>query len=480
MKATALSGASTILNTLIGFIKTKALALILGTAGVGVLGQLNGFFLLLANFTSLGNNVGVTRYVASYAADGDKASITRLLSSVRLLVGGFVILCAVVGMLFSRTLAQWLLNDSSYSVYIIIILAGLPFTVLYNFYRSFFTGLLEIRYFVLAGVLSAAIGLLVLLPLVYVAGLNGAIWHITILGVVGFATAALFLQRIIRKHQLAKPSLGHLDRAITGQIITFGAASLTAATALYGANLWVRTMIFNHFGQEQAGIYSAMLQMSSLCIMLVLDSISTYCYPRLSGIQNPKEMVAELNQTMRLTLILITPMIVLFIMFKDLIIILSLSRQFLLASPLIGYQLLGDAFKAVGWSIGVSLLPMKRLKAFALIDVTWSALFVTISAITVPRWGLLGALVAYMSGFIFHVLANYFYARRSINYSLWPSNRMLLALSMAIIIYMTTLFRLTPGHVLLCVMLMAYWSTHAIKGGELQLLLNAVKGKFRS
>lgn len=480
MKATALSGASTILNTLIGFIKTKALALILGTAGVGVLGQLNGFFLLLSNFTSLGNNVGVTRYVASYAADGEKEKISRLLNSVRLLIGGFVSLCSIVGILFSRALSQWLLNDPSYSLYIIIILAGLPFTVLYNFYRSFFTGLLEIRYFVLSGVLSASLGLLVLLPLVYFYGLDGAVWHIAILGVIAFAAASFFLKRITRKQALATTAGLKIDREISGQILRFGAASLTAATGLYGANLWVRTIIFNTLGQEQAGIYSAMVQMSSLCIMLVLDSISTYCYPRLSGIQDPKEMVNELNQTMRLTLILITPMIALFMLFKDLVIVLSLSRQFLLASPLIGYQLLGDAFKAVGWSIGVSLLPMKRLKAFTIIDVSWSVLFLTVSAIAVPRWGLAGALVAYMLGFIFHVLVNYAYARRSINYSLWPSNRLLLALSMAIIIYMTTIFRLTWGHVVVCVILMAYWSSQAIRGEELKLLLNALKGKLRS
>jgi hypothetical protein len=51
---------------------------------------------------------------------------------------------------------------------------------------------------------------------------------------------------------------------------------------------------------------------------------------------------------------------------------------------------------------------------------------------------------------------------------------------MAIIIYMTTIFRLTWGHVVVCVILMAYWSSQAIRGEELKLLLNALKGKLRS
>lgn len=478
LKATTLSGTSSVLNTVISFVKTKAMALLLGTEGVGFIGQLNSFYLLLSNVTSLGNNVGVTRFVADFAAQGEREKIDRLIHSVRLVIGFFVLCCVILGVLFSRTLSAWILKDEKYFLVIIIVLIGLPFTVLYHFYRSLFTGLLEIRTYVLTGVLTALAGLLLLLPLVYLFQLNGAVWHIALFAVAGLVIAHVFYRKIRSRRLAGLSTTPAFDRAMVSSILQFGAASLIAATSLYSANLIVRKVILDHLGWAQAGIYAAMLQMSNQCIQLVLESINTYCYPRLSGLRNAGEVVHELNEILRLTLSLVTPLIVAFVLFKDLIIVVFLSREFLLASSLIGMQLLGDAFKAVGWSIGVSLLPMKKLKAFALIDVLWSALFVSLSLLLAPRWGLKGILVAYLAAYAFHVGVNYVYAARTLGYRLWPANQLLMLLSVLLIVYTTMFFRPAPVHSLLLLIGVLVWCWKAVRRDEIATLFRIIKGKF--
>ena len=478
IKATTLSGAFTVLNTVISFVKTKVMALLLGTEGVGFIGQLNSFFLLLSNATSLGNNVGVTRFVADFKAQGEDEKINRLIHSVRLVIGFFVLFCVILGIVFSRTLSLWILNDEKYFLPIIITLIGLPFTVLYHFYRSLFTGLLEIRTYVLTGALTALAGLLLLLPLVYFFRLNGAVWHLALFAAAGLVIAHSFYRRIRSRRLPGLSRAPVFDRAILSNILQFGAASLIATTSLYLANLIVRKIILDHLGWAQAGIYAAMLQMSNQCIQLVLESINTYCYPRLSGLQKSGEVVHELNEILRLTLTLITPLIVAFVLFKDLIIVVFLSREFLLASSLIGMQLLGDAFKAVGWSIGVSLLPMKKLKAFALIDVLWSALFVSLSMALAPRWGLKGILAAYLAGYAFHVGVNYVYAARTIAYRLWPANQVLALLSLLLIVYTTMFFRPAPFHLLLLSIGVPVWCWKAVRREEIAALCRIFKGKF--
>ncbi len=181
------------LNTLVNVGKIKVLAITLGPHGVGLLSQLNNFFQVLSIATSLGTNVGVTRNIAEYGAASRKKSILDLISTVTLVLSGVLAVSVLCGILFSSHISQLILNNPGYSSFIIITLIGLPFVVYYNLLRSIFTGLLEIRTYVLVGVLSAVLGLAALVPFVLIYKLQGAVWHLLFYSVVSFAIALFFL-----------------------------------------------------------------------------------------------------------------------------------------------------------------------------------------------------------------------------------------------------------------------------------------------
>lgn len=181
------------LNTLVNIVKIKVLAITLGPHGVGLLSQLNNFFQVLSIATSLGLNVGVTRNIAEYGAASRKKSILDLITTVTLVLSAVLALSVLCGILFSSHISHLILNNRDYSCFIIITLIGLPFIVYYNFVRSIFTGLMEIRTYVLVGVLSAVLGLAALVPFVLIYKLQGAVWHLLFYSVVSFAIALFFL-----------------------------------------------------------------------------------------------------------------------------------------------------------------------------------------------------------------------------------------------------------------------------------------------
>lgn len=181
------------LNTLVNIGKVKVLAITLGPRGVGLLSQLNNFVQVLSVATSLGLNVGVTRNIAEYDAASRKKSILDLISTVTLVLSGVLAASVLCGILFSSHIARLILDNRGFSSFIIITLIGLPFIVYYNFIRSVFTGLLEIRTYVLVGVLSAVLGLAALVPLVLIYKLQGAVWHLLFYSVASFAIAIFFL-----------------------------------------------------------------------------------------------------------------------------------------------------------------------------------------------------------------------------------------------------------------------------------------------
>jgi O-antigen/teichoic acid export membrane protein len=453
---------------LINIAKTKALAVTLGPAGVGIISQLSTLYLTLSTFTSLGNNVGVTRFTASYRASSEKAKIARLLSSVQIVVGAFVLIAVVIGLFFAQQISIWVLNTPNYSFFVRLTFIGLPLIVFYNFFRSFFTGMLQIKTYALTGVCSALIGFAFLVPLVYYFNLSGAVYHIVIFSAVSFAIALYFFIKLKKNFGIEDKTARGIDRPIIKNLMRFGMASLIAGTSVYTAQLAVRSLLLSRNGSYAVGIYQAISVMSGQCIMIILDSIATYSFPKISGLKKAGEIKNEVNQVIRLAILLTVPMITVFLLFKQIIIVLFYSSKFLEASQLIGLQMAGDFFKAVGSSIGVALLPLGRLKAFITINVVWSILFFAISALTIPVLGIKGMLLAYACGYLFHILANYVYLSRTIGFAFSAGNLKLLACSLLLLGFMIFAYRAAWLYVVLLLALAGLWLAHAASVSEVR------------
>lgn len=466
------------LNTLVNIGKIKVLAITLGPQGVGLLSQLNNFFQVLSIATSLGLNVGVTRNIAEYSAASRKKSILDLISTVTLVLSGVLAVSVVIGIIFSSHIAHLILDNRRYYYFIIITLTGLPFIVFYNFIRSIFTGLLEIKTYVLVGVLSAVLGLIALVPFVLLYKLQGAVWHLLFYSAGSFGLAVYFFGKLRNRHFAEYGRMLHIDRPIIKGLLKIGATSLIAGTFTSLSLLLLRSLIIGSLGLKSAGVFAAVLAMSGQSIIVITDSIGTYALPNLSSLTSNKDFHDELNQILRLAVVLSTPVILAFFMLKELVITLFYSAEFLEATKLMGFQLFGEFFKAVGWSMGIALLPLKRLKAIVAIDVAWSMLYIGISYFTLHRFGLLGAVVAYLICYVLHVAANYFYLKKIINFSIWAQNQKLLAVSVTLLGFVIFFLRPHWGYYLIAALLTGLWVKIAIRKTEIMMAWEKTKTFF--
>jgi len=271
-----------------------------------------------------------------------------------------------------------------------------------------------------------------------------------------------------------------VDFSILKQLIKFGMASLIAGTSTLVSLLLVRTFIVSHMDIQHLGIFQAVLAISSQSIMIVIESIGTYSFPRMSGLESHSEVRNEINKTFRLALLISTPIILIILTFKNIVILILYSSEFLEAAKLLGIQLLGDFFKAVGWSMGVALLPLERLKAFISIDVAWSVLFVSISYITIPRWNLQGVIFSYMVCFLFHAIVNYLYLRRTIGFGFWGKNVKLLISSVGLIVIGVLFFKQSLWYYLFMGVLLVGWAKFTLTREEVVVGIEVIKNLLKS
>ncbi len=428
-------------------------------------------------------NAGVVRYVSKYNTQNRAKEISILMTTVlRVIVIASAVLL-LFGMFYAKKIAGFILGDVKLYGFLIIVLIGLPFFVLYNFYRSFFRGLLKINYYVTVGILSSVAGLLILFPLVYAFKLYGAIWHLTFYAVLSFIIAYYFYKKLSANHVNILATTERFDSEIFKEIAKFGLASLLAGSSTLVALLLVRTLIITNSGFHHQGIYQAVFAISAMSIQVIIEAIGTYSFPTISGLTLIPEVRKEINKTFRLALFLATASIFGLLIVKDFVVLLLFSSEFLPATQILGLQLFGDFFKVIGWSMGVALLPLKRLKAFVAIDVIWSVLFVSIAYKLIPIFGLKGAVLAYLFSYLFHAAANYLYLRKTIGFGLLTKNFRLLVSSAVLLAFVVFFFEPSLQGYFLAGLLFMMWVVFTVTREEFKTInhsLRMIKNKLFS
>jgi PST family polysaccharide transporter len=193
--------------------------------------------------------------------------------------------------------------------------------------------------------------------------------------------------------------------------------------------LLVRSYVVDTLGVEANGVYQVLLGIPAQTLVVVLNTLSVYAFPLVSGLRELADVRDALNLTLRFTLLSATPLIVGLILLSAPLIRILYSSQFLAAAQLLPIQLLGDYFKTLAWGLGLSLLGRGHLVAFTLLDLVWDVAFATGVVVLTPRLGLAGTAASYAVAYLLHALATYTYQHRREGVRLAAPNMRLLVAS---------------------------------------------------
>jgi PST family polysaccharide transporter len=227
------------------------------------------------------------------------------------------------------------------------------------------------------------------------------------------------------------------DSDMLKKLLQYGLTSLLVGSAYYLSHLLLKIIIVNSLGLRMNGIYQPIWALTMTYLTLVLSSMSAYSYPRLCELDSIRDINEELNGIIRVAVLLITPAMFFLMLARGPIIQLLYSTQFLSATKFMPVQILGDFFKVLFWSLGMYLLPTKRLGAFIWVNVLQDAIMVLLAYILVDRYELYGIAASFTLSYLLGFFALYFYTRHQIKFALWINNRKLLLASFGVLIIIT-------------------------------------------
>jgi O-antigen/teichoic acid export membrane protein len=401
--AALLGSGATLIVGILGVLRTKVLAVGLEPEGLGLYGQILTLLAALSAASGLGLGLGTTRVVAERRTLGDRDGLKSALEVSFALPLAVASVLALAIAACSGLLASFLLDDDRA---LLIVLAALvvPIVALQGPLVHALQGFRDVAgaqgsnvFFGVTLTVASVVG-------VVVADLEGAVFGLAI-GNLAYAAAlawrlrGLLRQAGVRLALLAGLRWHRLKEPVIRGMIGIGFASLFVGVIAGLAELSVRTFVLRGEGAAAAGIFQALQLISVQLLGVIVASVVFLSFTAISEAHAARDrdrVRRTIDDTLRLALLLVLPVLLALGLFREDVIRLLLSAGFAEASELLPRQLAGDSLRTVAFALGAALVPLAMTRAWVAVTSVSAVGYVALSAVLVPAHGLDGAVAAYI------------------------------------------------------------------------------------
>ncbi len=415
MKATSIFGGVQVFNILIQIIRSKVVAVLLGPAGMGIMGLLTTTINLVGNLTNFGLNVSAVKDVAAAHSTNDTQRVATVVSIFRRIVWITGTFGAVVALIFSHWLSLLTFGNGDYT----IAFAWISITLLINQVSSsqivILQGMRQLKLLAKANLLGSLLGLITTIPLYYFWGVKGIAPAIIAISVSTLLFSYYF------SHKIAIPSVS-VTRSQTisegKEMLRMGFLISMSSLLTVAASYIVRVYIGRYGGIDQVGLYTAGFAIINTYVGLIFSAMATDYYPRLAAVAKSNSRCRKtINQQAEIAILILAPILVVFLVFIKWVVILLYSYQFIAINTMIYWAVLGMFFKAACWSVGFLLLAKGASKLFF-----WNELIVNIYMLIFNiagyYWGgLTGLGISFAVTYLLYLVQIYTICSRKFNFA---------------------------------------------------------------
>ena len=419
LRSTSIIGGASVINILIGLVRVKVAAVLLGPAGVGLIGLFSNLIATAANVAALGMGTAGTRQIA--AANGQE-DVQAVAVARRALFWGTLVMAVVGALVFwllRDVLATHVLADSTLSKEVGWLALGVGLTVAGGSQGALLNGLRRIgdlaRISVYSAVLSTTLGVGALL----LWHERGLLVYLLLTPVASFVVGHWYVARLPRVQAPPTPM-----RELTqqwGTLARLGLAFMLAGLAVTVGQLAVRTLVQRELGPEALGLFEASWVISMTYIGFVLRAMGTDYYPRLTAVIHDHAAVNKLvNEQTEVALLLAGPLFLAMLGLVPWVIELLYSSKFAAAAAVLRWQILGDVLKVVSFPLGFVILAAGDGRTFIASDTSAMAVFVLCVWLGLPYLGLQATGIGFFMMYAVYLTMVYWLAKKHTGF-LWTT-----------------------------------------------------------
>lgn len=390
LAATAIMGGATVVTILVGVVRTKLFALLVGPTGIGLIGLFTSIMATAAAIGGMGLGFSGVREIA---AGPDRLPTIR--RALWLAAWPLAVLAALILWFGRLEIARWSGAGEAQATAIGLIGLAAALTIVGGVQVAEIQGLGRVKDVAKVRVGGALIALLLGVPAVAWLGPIGLVVAVAAIPAGNVLAALPF-----RPHSQGERAWSNLTDEWR-RLLGLGATIMVTTSLAAGVLVGVRALIIRQDGIEAAGLYQAAFAISALNASLVLSAMATDYFPRLSSTQADRKASATLiNQQLHAALLLAAPLLLGMSGAAPLVLQLLYSGEFMGGADLLRWQLAGELFKLPGWAMAFLLIARSDKGRFLFAETSFALLFVAASFVLLPRLGLAGAGVGYALAYL--------------------------------------------------------------------------------
>lgn len=425
------------ISVLLGVVRMKAAALLVGAAGVGLIGLYQNIVATVASATALGIGVTGVRQIADAEASKDAQLIS---AARRALFWGTAVLCLIGAgaLLFGRKfISFWLFPGESISGEIAWLSLAAALSVVGISQIALLSGYRRIgdvaRVNVLGSILASIAAVCALLALGERAILVFVIVTPAAVALTGWYYAARLPSAPSTPISLRR--FAHQWRLMAG----LGTALTASAIGQNLTQLLVRNAIQQDLGLEALGYFHAVWTISNTYVAFILQAMAADYYPRLTAVKEDHESTNTLiNDQTEVALLLACPIFLVTTGFAPWILNLLYSAEFATAAPVLRWQIFGGFLKVASWPISFLLLAKATGRLYFAAEMSAITVFALASWILLPLMGLEATGVAFVAMYAVY-LPFVYVAARHISKLSWSPHVVRLFASVGLLLALTNL-----------------------------------------
>jgi PST family polysaccharide transporter len=436
LKSSSLIGGASFINILVGMVRTKFVAILLGPSGVGLFGMYGQLTVLVGSVASMGIGNSGVRQVAEAVGTGDDERVSRTVITLRRAAWLTGALGMLVMAVFCVPLSSITFGNSDYAWSLAILGVTLLFSAISGGQGCIINGTRRIGDLAKISVIGAISSTLVSIPCFYLWGQKGIVPSLILSSLAGLATSWWFARRV-PLIVLDLPWRDSTDEA--RRLLSLGISFMGGGLVLNLSTYLIRIVLLRQFGLADLGNYQAAFNLSGILVGFVLGAMGADYYPRLTAVAAENAIVHRMvNEQTQISILLSLPGLAAMMIFAPLVIHLFYAPSFATAVPILRWCILGSLGQVMTWPMGIVILAKGNGRLFFIFEVVTSGLHLFFVFIYCRLIGIDGSGIAFMSLYVISPLLLLVIMRKLVG-AAWTKSTLILTLIATVVMVLLLL-----------------------------------------
>lgn len=438
VKYTGIFGGVQGLGILMSVVRNKLVAMILGPDGMGLIALFNSTVKLVSDSTNLGISMSAVKNIS---ADYDENNVEKLHRTIKI-VRSWSLLVGIVGLflciVLSPWLSKWTFSWDGHTLHFILLSPIVALTAITGGEMAILKGTRQLKNLAVISIYSIFAALAISIPLYYFYGEKAIVPSLVLLALVQMLLCVMYSYRTY-------PLSFFGDKGVLAGgfgMVRLGIAFVLAGVLGSGAEFLIRSFLSNAASVAEVGLYNAGYMMTMTYAGMVFSAMETEYFPRLSAIKECGKPLCEVvNRQIEVTLLLVSPLLVFFIVSLPILLPLLYSGKFLPAIGMVQIMVFAMFLRALNLPVEYISLSKGDSATYLTLEAIYDISLVGFVVYGYGEWGLTGTGAAITMSSLLNFVVVYLYGNYKYGYK--PSVRVFLyaamQLPLCIVAYLMTL-----------------------------------------